>query len=181
MRHFLPNGQELLIRPAKQEDAAGLLANFQQMTQETEFLLYTVPEAKAIDIRSEQAFIQSFGDNSRHLFLVAEVGGRIVGSVSVRQGGFHKQQHMGEMGIALQRAYWNLGIGRRLMTAMIRWAEMHPVITAIHFNVLASNEKAIQLYRNFDFMECGRLPGGIRQPDGSYVDLIMMYKKVKNS
>jgi hypothetical protein len=30
-------------------------------------------------------------------------------------------------------------------------------------------------------MECGRLPGGIHQPDGSYVDLIMMYKKIKHS
>lgn len=65
------------------------------------------------------------------------------------------------------------------MTAMLRWAEIHPTITIIHFNVMAGNENAIQLYRNFDFVECGRLPGGICQPDGSYVDLIMMYKKVK--
>jgi RimJ/RimL family protein N-acetyltransferase len=179
MRHFLPNGQELFIRPAKPEDAPALLANFHQMVQETDFLLYTLPEAKTINVRSEQGFIQSFGDNSQHLLLLAEAGGEIVGSVSVRQGGFKKQRHTGEMGIAVRHAYWNLGIGRRLMTAMLRWAEAHPAITTIYFNVMASNEKAIQLYRNFDFMECGRLPGGICQPDGSYVDLIMMYKKVK--
>lgn len=179
MTHFLPNGQELLIRPAKLEDAQALLNNFRLMTQETEFLLYTPSEARAIDIRSEQTFIQSFGDNSRHLLLLAEVEGKIVGSVSVRQGNFQKTCHMGEMGIALQHAYWNLGIGRRLMTAMLRWAELHPEIKAIHFNVLANNEKAIQLYRNFDFIECGRLPGGIRQPDGTCIDLIMMHRKVK--
>lgn len=179
MRHFLPNGQELLIRPANTEDALALLANFQQITRETDFLLSTPSEAQAIDLRAEQRFIQSFGDNSQHLLLVAETGGQIVGTVSVRQGGFRKQHHVGEMGIAVQHAYRNLGIGRRLMTAMMRWAEAHPSITTIYFNVMANNEKAIQLYRNFDFMECGRLPGGIRQPDGSYADLIMMYKKVK--
>ncbi len=61
------------------------------------------------------------------------------------------------------------------MTAMLRWAEAHPFITIIYFNVMANNEKAIQLYRNFDFMDRGRvLPGAIHQPDGSYADLIMM-------
>jgi len=181
MRHFLPNGQELLIRPANAADAPALLANFKQITKETDFLLSTPSEAQTTDLRAEQRFIESFGDNRQHLLLVAETGGQIVGTVSVRQGAFRKQQHMGEMGIAVQHAYRNLGIGRRLMTAMLRWAEAHPFITTIYFNVMANNEKAIQLYRNFDFMECGRLPGGIHQPDGSYVDLIMMYKKIKHS
>ncbi|WP_298736293.1 GNAT family N-acetyltransferase [uncultured Chitinophaga sp.] len=179
MRHFLSNGQVLLIRPASEADAPALLANFRQITLETDFLLSTPAEAQAIDLHAEQQFIASFGDNTRHLLLVAEAGGQIVGSVSVRQGGFRKQHHMGEMGIAVQHAYRNLGIGRRLMTAMLRWAEAHPFITIIYFNVMANNEKAIQLYRNFDFMECGRLPGGIHQPDGSYSDLVMMYKKIK--
>jgi RimJ/RimL family protein N-acetyltransferase len=179
MAHFLPNGQELLIRPAKLEDAAALLANFRQLAQETDFLMATATEASAIDIRSEQIFIQSFGDNSRHLLLLADVGGQIAGSVTVKQCDFHKQFHVGDMGIAVLHAYWNMGIGRRLMTAMVRWAEAHAQISLIRFNVLANNEKAIQLYRNFDFIECGRLPGGIRQPDGNCVDLISMYKKVK--
>ncbi|GAA0527260.1 GNAT family N-acetyltransferase [Chitinophaga japonensis] len=179
MRHFLPNGQELLIRPATLEDAPALLQNFRRMVQETDFLMYTMMEAQSLDVQSERGFIQSFADNSRHLLLLAEVEGDIAGSVSVRQSAFRKQQHMGEMGIAVRHAFWNMGIGRRLMTAMLRWAAEHPVMEIIYFNVLANNEKAIQLYRNFDFIECGRQPAGIRQPDGTYVDLVHMYKRVK--
>src|SRR5690606_21351667 len=107
---FLPNGQELLIRPARLEDAPALLQSFRQMVQETDFLMYTMMEAQALDIRSEQVFIQSFGDNSQHLLLLAEVNGDIAGSVSVRQSAFRKQLHMGEMGIAVRHAFWNLGI-----------------------------------------------------------------------
>src|SRR3989442_1211837 len=153
MQHFLPNGQELLIRPARLEDAPAMLAYFCQVTEETDFLMYTAAEARAMDVRSEQGFIQSFRDNNKHLLLLAEVSGTIVGTASVRQASFHKQLHMGEFGIAILHAYWNLGIGRRLMTAMLRWATQHAEISIIHFSVLATNEKAIQLYRNFDFVE----------------------------
>jgi RimJ/RimL family protein N-acetyltransferase len=179
MQHFLPNGQQLLIRPAKPEDAPAMLAGFREMTQETDFLLYTHEEATAIDLAAEQAFVASFGDNSRHLLLLAEVDGAIAGSITVKQGSFLKQRHTGEFGVALLRRYWNLGIGRRLITAMLRWATVHPEIEIIHMEVLAGNEKSIQLYRNFDFIEYGRRPQGIRQPNGVYADLILMYKKVK--
>ncbi|HEU4553299.1 MAG TPA: GNAT family protein [Chitinophaga sp.] len=179
MQHYLPNGQELVIRPATTEDAPALLACFRQMTKETDFLLYTAVEAQAMTVESEQAFIRSFGDNSRHLLLLAETGGEIVGSVTVRQSSFYKQRHLGEFGIAIKHAYWNMGIGRRLMTAVMRWAAHHPEITVLYFSVMATNERAIQLYRNFGFTEHGRQPRGIYQPDGTYADLVLMTRYVK--
>jgi len=179
MQHYLPNGQELVIRPATVEDAPALLASFRQTTQETDFLLYTAVEAQAMTLESERAFIRSFGDNSRHLLLLAVAAGEIVGSVTVRQASFYKQRHLGEFGIVVKHAYWNMGIGRRLMTAVMRWAALHPEITILHFSVMATNERAIQLYRNFGFMEHGRQPKGIYQPDGTYADLILMTRYVK--
>jgi ribosomal protein S18 acetylase RimI-like enzyme len=58
--------------------------------------------------------------------------------------------------------------------------EEHPHITTIHFEVLATNERAIQLYRNFNFIEHGRIPQGLRQPDGNRVDLVVMSKQIKH-
>ncbi|KAA2244505.1 GNAT family N-acetyltransferase [Chitinophaga agrisoli] len=179
MHQFLPNGQALLIRPAKPEDAPALLACFREITRETAFLLFTHAEAEALDLRTEQEFIRSFGDNSRHLLLLAEVDGDIAGTITVRQRNFQRQLHMGELGIALLHAYWNLGIGRRLMTAAMRWAEQHPELEQLYFSVLAHNEKAIQLYRNFGFLEYGRQPKGIKLADGTYGDLVWMQKIVE--
>lgn len=179
MQHFLPNGQSLEIRKPELDEAAALMHCLQQMTRESEFLLHTPEEALAMDVASERAFIKSYLDQPQHLLLVAMVDGFIVGYLTVTQGRFYKQVHTGEMGIAILRNYWNLGIGRRLMTTMLRWAEEHPGIEIIYFQVFAHNEKAIQLYRNFNFVESGRLPNGIRLKDGRRIDLVTMYKNVK--
>ena len=179
MRHFLPNGKQLIIRPPQVMDAQACLTTFQTVTRETDFLLYTHEESLQYNLAKEEAFIRAYIDNPNNLFLVADVEGEIAGMVSLNQGRTRKQHHMALLGIAVLHKYWNMGIGRRLLTSAIRWAEGHPRIAVIHFEVLANNERAIQLYRNFNFTEHGRIPGGIIQPDGSLVDLVVMSKRIK--
>ncbi|WP_291912913.1 GNAT family protein [Chitinophaga sp. CB10] len=178
MRHFLPNGEELIIRPARLNDAAGLLANYQRMTAETDFLLFNHSEAMELDVEGEEAFIKSHIDKPRQLLLVAEVKGQIIGAVNVDNTGHDKRTHVGEMGIGVAKAYQNMGVGRRLMTAMLRWVEEHDDLWLITLQVAAANEKAIQLYRNFGFQEAGRIPDGIEITPGVFSDIVMMYKKV---
>jgi RimJ/RimL family protein N-acetyltransferase len=180
MQHFLPNGQVLLVRPATLEDASAQLALYQQLTKETDFLLMTGQESAAITLADEQAFMRTFCNNARHLFLLAEINGRLAGNVSVKQSGYDKEKHIGQLGIAVLHEYWNMGIGRRLMTAALRWAEKHEELEIIHFNVFANNERAIQLYRNFGFMEYGRLQEAFKLADGTYGDSIFMSKRIKN-
>ena len=179
MRHFLPNGQQLVIRQPGIADATGCLACFQQFTGETDFLLFTREEAMKMDLKEEEAFIRSYLERPENLLLVADVEGEIAGIFSLNRSRYKKQYHMALMGLAVLHKYWNMGIGRRLLTAGIRWAENHPQLTTIHFEVLANNERAIQLYRNFNFVEHGRIPKGIRQPNGEWVDLIVMSKNLK--
>ena len=180
MQHFLPNGKKLLIRVPEVSDAQACLDCFLQLTQETDFLLYTHEEAKRFDLAAEEAFIRSYRDHPDNLFLIAEVDGAVVGTLSLNQARFLKQKHMALLGVAVLHKYWNMGIGRRLLTAAIRWVEEHAHITTIHFEVLATNERAIQLYRNFNFIEHGRIPQGLRQPDGNWVDLVVMSKQIKH-
>ncbi len=179
MRHFLPNGKPLVIRPPQVTDAQACLSTFQEVTRETDFLLYTHEEALKMDLAKEEAFIRSYSGNPNNMFLVADVEGEVAGMVSLHQGRTRKQHHMALLGIAVLHKYWNMGIGRRLLTSAIRWAEAHPRIAIIHFEVLANNERAIQLYRNFNFTEHGRIPNGVIQPDGTMVDLVVMSKRIK--
>lgn len=180
MQHFLPNGQVLLLRPATLEDAPALLALYQQLTSETGFLLMTKQEAAALTVADEEAFLHTFCHHPQHLMLIAVIDNRFAGSVSIKQSGFRKERHLGQLGIAVLHEYWNMGIGRRLMTAALRWAEQHEDLEIIHFNVFANNERAIQLYRNFGFMEYGRLQAAFKQSDGTYGDSIFMSKRIKN-
>jgi RimJ/RimL family protein N-acetyltransferase len=179
MHHFLPNGQALEIRNAKVEDAPAMLAYFRQLTDETEFLLFTLREAAELSVESEKEYIHSFRDYKKDLLLVAVTGGQLVGTITIKQPQLWKQAHLGQMGIGILHDYWNMGIGRRLVTASIRWAEQHKDIEIIHLSVFSNNERAIQLYRNFGFEEYGRMPHGVRQKDGSYGDTILMFKRIK--
>ncbi|MEC5148277.1 GNAT family protein [Chitinophaga sp. 212800010-3] len=179
MKHFLPSGDELTIRPAELSDAAGLLQNFQRATAETDFLLFTPGESLELDLHSEEDYISTYLDNPRQILLLAIVNGRIIGSLNVNHTGFRKKAHTAEMGISVEKAWNNMGIGRRLMTAMLRWAEAQPWLLSITLQVFSNNEKAMQLYRNFGFMECGRIPQAILQKNGGYTDLVTMYLPIK--
>jgi len=179
MKHFLPNGDELIIRPPGINDAAALLASFQRLTRETDYLLFTQKESLELDVASEEDYIQSYIDNPYQLLLVALVKDRIIGSINVNHSGLQKKGHTAEMGIAVESQWNNMGIGRRLITAMLRWADEQSWLRLIYLHVFSPNEKAMQLYRNFGFMECGRLPQSIRQKNGTYADLVTMYRQIK--
>ena len=57
-------------------------------------------------------------------------------------------------------------IGRRAHIANASYAVAH------------TNQSAIHLYRDLGFDEVGRIPGGFRVKDGSFVDLLMFFKKI---
>jgi len=180
MHHFLPNGQGLEIRQATMEDAPAMLAYFRQLTDETDFLLFTLREASGLSLESEKDFIHSFRNDKKDLMLVAVTAGQLVGSITIKQPDLWKLAHLGQLGVGVLHPYWNMGIGRRLVTAGLRWAEQHKDIEIVHLSVFSNNERAIQLYRNFGFIEYGRMPQGVRQKDGTYGDTILMCKRIKN-
>jgi RimJ/RimL family protein N-acetyltransferase len=179
MQHFLPNGQVLIIRPAVTDDAPQLLSYFRQVVSETDFILMTPPEAATLTVADEAAFIRSLADDTHHLHLLALTAGKVVGAITVKQPDITKEAHLGQLGIAVLHEYWNMGIGRRLITAAMRWAEQHRDLEIIHLSVFSNNERAIQLYRNFGFLEYGRLLQGVRHLDGTYGDTILMSKKIR--
>ena len=181
MHYFLANGQELIIREPEPSDAAALLNYFQQAVQDSDFLMTTPDEARQHTLRTEQDFIRSFRAHPYNLYLVAVVQQQIVATLSVTRGNRSKIEHTAEFGIAVIRPYWNMGIGRRLMTQMFRWLSSHPQIKLLYCKVMANNERAIHLYQSFGFVEQGRLSRFLRQPSGEYVDLIYFTKWLDES
>lgn len=176
MRFLLSNGQQLRIRDATIEDAAALLRMFQQAVSESDYLMTTPAEAQKLSLEQEKEFISTYQNNPNQLFLICEVNGLVSGSLSITRARLSKQHHVGEFGIVVLQKYWNLGIARRMMNAMQQWVENHSAIRYIHLSVLANNEKALHLYRNFGFTEEGRKPKAVLQNGQSYQDIILMGK-----
>ena len=79
-----------------------------------------------------------------------------------------------EFAIIVGDSQWQgKGIGRKATEAMLDWGFRQLNLHKISLSVLASNKRAIKLYRNLGF----RLEGTLRHEqfrDGKYVDVVLM-------
>lgn len=74
--------------------------------------------------------------------------------------------------------YRGLGIGKRLLEQLLKWAELNPHIEKISLGVFSTNESAIALYKKMGFVEEGRKINEIKLNDKQYIDDVLMYKMV---
>ena len=84
---------------------------------------------------------------------------------------------MAELGISIDRQYWNLGIGTALMTACIECAGKAGY-EQLELNVVAENETAIKMYSKAGFEEFGRNPRGFKSRYKGYQELVYMRKEL---
>ena len=95
-------------------------------------------------------------------FLVAEVDGRIVGSLSLNSRR-DRLSHMGHIGIGVHDDFQNQGIG---------WLNLKRV----ELHVYTDNARAVHLYKKFGFEIEGVRRNFLRYDDGTLLDDIMMAK-----
>jgi RimJ/RimL family protein N-acetyltransferase len=106
------------------------------------------------------------------LFVIADTEDRAIGHV-----GLYKIDHLlraAEFGILIgDRSNWGKGLGRACSRFAIEYGFDKLNLRRIYLEVLASNERAIKLYRSLGFVEEGRLRQAAWQ-SGNFVDVILM-------
>ncbi|MCF6137743.1 GNAT family N-acetyltransferase [Pseudalkalibacillus berkeleyi] len=161
-----------VIRTAIESDANELSQVRLQVDGETENLDREKGEAY-IDEVGFQQIISNDTENERNLFLVAEVDGRIVGFSRCEGHGLKRFSHKVEFGVCVLKEYWGYGIGKRLLEKSVQWADVND-IKKITLNVLETNVKAIELYRNYGFEVEGLLKKDKILSDGQFYNTILM-------
>lgn len=165
----LPEG--LSIRCATPEDAEAVLAHCRIVGAETDNLSYGA-EGLAI---APEAFAASLGrtaENPRSLFLVAEDGGKIVGTANLSGSPKERLRHRAEVGIAVQQAWWGQGLGRALMERLLAFAR-EAGFRIVYLEVRSDSERAIALYEHLGFERTGCFRGYF-QIGGELVDFDLM-------
>jgi L-phenylalanine/L-methionine N-acetyltransferase len=120
----------------------------------------------AVSARAETA------DDLTHA-LVAEVEGRVVGTLGLHASSRPRRRHVGEIGMAVHDAWQGRGVGGALLAAALDLADDWLDLRRIELQVFADNAPAVRLYERFGFV----VEGVAREfafRRGAFVDALLM-------
>jgi len=167
------DNRDIRIREAEVTDAEHIL-DFARMIFATTDSVLTTPGEFHLTPDAERQFITTYKQQATSLLLIAEHDNQIVGFLNFSCHPKVKMSHTGELGISIHPNYRSKGIGRAMMDALIAWAAGVAQIEKLLLKVFSTNANAIALYEDLGFVTEGREIQAIKQPDGSYTDLLTM-------
>lgn len=162
----------VIIRRGKAEDAAAMLDYLRQAGSETDNLTFG-GEGLPVTVSQEEEWLRNLEQSDRSACFVAELDGKIVGDASFNMDERARLRHRGELGISVLKTYWNKGIGRLLMEAVICFAREVAGAEIVQLDVRSDNARAIHLYESFGFQKIGHFPGFMKI-NGEWVDAELM-------
>jgi RimJ/RimL family protein N-acetyltransferase len=172
----LRGGGRCRIRTARPPDAEALIDYINAIGGESPYLA-TGPNDFHYSEEDEADYIRRANEAENSLLLVAEIDGRIAGSLTLEGGQKPRTRHAAELGITVSRPYWGQGVGRALMETALAWAESSPILRKINLVVRHDNKRAIELYRRLGFVQEGRISDFL-YIDGVYHDCLYMGRAV---
>lgn len=170
----LADGRTCLLRPPFPSDAEGMLQTLRALSEQTNFLL-RVPDECTETVSEEAEYLTQMLESRDKAMILAIVSGEIAGWARVLRHTRAKTRHRCDIGLAIKKEYWHLGIGGKLMDLMVDLAR-HMGCMIMELECIAGNQRAIRLYERYGFVVNGRRINGLRQPDGSFADEILMQK-----
>lgn len=174
---ILKNNKKCLIRNAVGDDAEEVINIFLSTHEQTDFLASYKDEA-TFDAAFERQFLIEKESADKDVYLCAIVDGRIVGTAGVDGKGRSKVRHRAEFGIAIDKKFWGLGIGRELTMSCIECAKKAGY-SQLELEVVSENSSAVALYKSAGFVEFGRNPRGFISRCQGWQELISMRLELK--
>lgn len=172
---ILKNGCEAIFRNAMASDALELLNHVKLVAGQTHFIM-KYPEEMTMTEEMEVNFINSRLESPYALMLVCEIDGKITGTCEINFNNRMKTRHRADIGIGIQEAYWNLGIGTAMFKELIEVAKKVEGVTQLELEFVEGNERGLRLYEKMGFEVVGFIPNAIKLKDGT---LLKMYQMVK--
>ncbi len=169
----LSNGMECCLRNGTESDGQLVLDNFNLTHSETDYLLI-YPDENSFNAVQESQFLKEKAESEREIELLAIVDGVIAGTAGIEAiGTKYKVRHRAEFGISVVKKYWGLGIGKVLLASCIECAKAAGY-SQLELKVVAENERAVSMYEQAGFVECGRNPKGFRSRIAGFQEVISM-------
>lgn len=170
------NGLKVLVRYPEDEDAPAMCKYINKLSSEQ---TYITLQGEEISLESEEKYLKNQlekFDKAKAVQLLLFVDNKLLGISGIELQDKIKS-HIGGFGISIAEEVRGKGLGKLLMKLVLAESKKLLDFKIITLEVFAENERAIKMYKNYGFVEYGRLPGGNKYK-GQFVDDISMYKSV---
>jgi L-amino acid N-acyltransferase YncA len=168
------DGRKIVLRSIRWEDLDDCLEFINSLVEEDANILRDTKvsrweEAEWLGTRLARV------ENGALIDIVVEVDGKVVANSEVeKRSGL--MSHVGSVGIAIRSGYRGIGIGTKIMQALIDKSRKAGLKILV-LDVFDINQAAKALYKKMGFREAGRIPKGIHK-NGKYFDLIRMTREL---
>ena len=162
------DGLAVTIRPARQDDIAGIVGTVRQVAREG---TYIEAENVAQQLDYEESLLRHNDFESR-VFFVATVEDEVVGWVHLDVPEIDKLEHTAELTVGIVEEYRGHGIGSRLLERGLEWAA-DTGLSKVYNSFPATNEAAIQFFDDHGG-EIEAVRSDHYRIDGDPVDEVMM-------
>ncbi len=172
----LKDGTTAILKTPEIEDAEMLLNSIKTASNETEFLSRIIEDWETVTVESEKKFINNVRESRNTLFIACYTDGVIAGNCDITFKTGSKTSHIATVGIALQKKYWNIGIGSAMFNELMKAAEEHKGTEIVDLEMIEGNNRAKALYEKFGFEVISVKPKIFKLKDGTYQNVIYMQK-----
>ncbi|MDM5451999.1 GNAT family N-acetyltransferase [Peribacillus simplex] len=166
-----------MIRTGELKDAEAILDVQYSVISEGEYFIALSDEFNKTP-EQQRDWIRRLLENERETIIVAEINGEVIGWIGFQSENRRRMSHKGSFGIMIREKFRGMGIGKKLVKALLEWAEANPFIEKVSLGVFSTNHRAISLYKSMGFVEEGRKIKEFKMNESEYVDDIIMYKLV---
>jgi len=166
------DGAEVKLRTPRWEDLDDLLEFINGLVEEEAMIAFNQKHTRESETDWLARHLSNL-EKDKHIAVVAEADGKVVGSCEVTPR-FGRMTHVGSLGISVKDGYRERGIGQELMKEVERQSPRLGLET-IYLEVFSINDRAIHVYRKMGYAETGRIPACVKYK-GGYVDSVIMTK-----
>ena len=149
LTYRLSDATQLTLRPARPDDAPGIIAAVRSSAEERSYVLM---EIYGRDAAAQRAYIETL-DREHNLFLVAVVNGEIAGILALIDSLVCSTPMPAlAVGIHLVRQWRGHGIGSRMLRYALRWATAHGY-PRLEADIFTTNKRSVHLFGKAGFRE----------------------------
>lgn len=169
---LLKNNQSISLRSPHIKDSEKILEFVKKIYQETDFLARN-PEEFSLSVEEEEKYLENLTNHPDNTMILCEMNQQIIGNCQVSRLTHQKMAHRCQIGIAVLKDFWGLGIGSVLMNEMIAFAKKK-AYRQMELAYIEGNQRAKSLYERKGFREVARIPEAIKTKQNTYVAEIIM-------